>query len=300
MAPRGGTARLTGVDRLFLACLGVLFVLATLRHPSPAPLLAVCAGLAALIVASAFAGTSREARVFHDFLPILLVFATFNLAGPVIAYANPARWDDFFSAADARWAPALAASWRGALGRPAWLTDLATICYFTYYFVPVGLAVALYATGRRGDFHRFVILVVTTFVASWLGYLVFPTSGPRVPPGEADAILGGSAISRVLRSVLSGGEMNLLDAFPSAHTAVTLVFCTLGWRLFPRWPTRVFLLLDCAGIIFATVYLSLHYVVDIAAGFVLAGVVALAAGPLARVFGVPHFSVPHRQPPVAS
>jgi membrane-associated phospholipid phosphatase len=302
MAPRGGTARLSGVDRLFLGCLAGLFVLAALRHPSPAPLLAACAGLAALIVASASAsaGRSREVRVFHDFLPIGLVFATFNLAGPVIAAANPARWDTFFAAADARYLPTLAAAWRAALGRPAWLTDLASICYFSYYFVPVAIAVALYATGRRADFARFVLVVVATFAATWIGYLAFPTTGPRVAAGEADSVLGGSALSRVLRMVLAGGEMNLLDAFPSGHTAVAVVFCALGCRLFPRWRWRVFLVLDAAGIVFATVYLSLHYVVDIAAGFALAGLVGLVAGPLARAFGVPHFSVPQPPPPVAS
>jgi membrane-associated phospholipid phosphatase len=50
----------------------------------------------------------------------------------------------------------------------------------------------------------------------------------------------------------------------------------LGWRLFPRW--RIPLLLIVAGIVFSTVYLSLHYVVDLVAGAVL-GPLALAAAP---------------------
>jgi len=58
------------------------------------------------------------------------------------------------------------------------------------------------------------------------------------------------------------------DAFPSGHTTVSLVYLACGWRLFPRW--RGALVVVVAGIVFSTVYLSLHYVIDVVAGVALA------------------------------
>src|SRR5262249_40885233 len=75
-------------------------------------------------------------------------------------------------------------------------------------------------------------------------------------------------------------ERKQLDAFPSGHTALSLLYLVLGWRLLPRW--RLPLTALTAGIIFSTVYLSLHYVVDLLAGALVAAVMLLAAPPLHR------------------
>ena len=79
-----------------------------------------------------------------------------------------------------------------------------------------------------------------------------------------------------VRAFLRAAEATTLDAFPSGHTALSLVPAALGTRLFPRWAP---LLWTWAGaVIFATVYIQVHYVVDVVAGGVL-GLVALAVAP---------------------
>jgi membrane-associated phospholipid phosphatase len=112
-----------------------------------------------------------------------------------------------------------------------------------------------------------------------------PTTGPRVPTELELQVLGGGTFSARVRDFLRAAEVNQLDAFPSGHTALSLVYLGYGWRLFPSWKIRVPLALSVVGIIFATVYLSLHYAVDLVAGAILAASVPFAVVALRRVFG---------------
>jgi membrane-associated phospholipid phosphatase len=93
-------------------------------------------------------------------------------------------------------------------------------------------------------------------------------------------------------------ERNLLDAFPSGHTAISLVCLTLGWRLFPRW--RSVLIAATVGILFSTVYLSLHYVTDLIAGAVLAAAMPLVLPPLRRMCAGPSIAAADHQAAVGS
>ena len=257
-------------DRLALAALMMLAAICAVTQTRPAPLLAMMGAVAIAIVAIALWGARSSAgRLAHDFFPILFIVIFFELAGPVIAVANPTRWDATFEAIDTRWFEGLADAWRGALGRPAWLTDAAYLAYVSFYFVPTALAVALYRRPNRAPFDAYVLAVLSTFAASWLGYLVFPALGPRVPQELEQLVLGGTWISQGIRVMLRRMEGNVLDAFPSGHTAVSLVYIGYGWKHFPRW--RALLLAGEVLLLFSTVYLSLHYVVDLVGGALLAG-----------------------------
>lgn len=275
---------LGAVDRLLLGAFAALAAVALVAHPRPAPLVAGLAALGlALWCARALRSRWRAAALVHDLFPAPAVVALFSLCGPLVDAATTARWDQALAAADLRLFGGLPAAWRGLLGRPDWLTDLASAAYCSYYVVPVAMAVALRARGRLAEFDRLVFALVGTLLLSYLGYFLFPATGPRVPEAAAQAVLGGGVVSRAVRAFLARAELNLLDAFPSGHTAISLVFLGHGWRLFPRW--RVPLLAAAAGILFATVYLSLHYVVDLAAGALLALATPLLLPRLRRLLG---------------
>jgi len=249
------------------------------RHPAPGPLLAAMAALAAVTALGA-AGARHAAAVglAHDFLPVVTTIAIFELLGPIIPAVNAARWDETFAALDRRLFDGLRAAWLGVLGRPAWLTDATSVAYVAYYLLPVALSVGLYLGGRRDAFRHFVFTIVATFFVSYTGYLLFPTFGPR---SDDDAALGG-VVGEAVRTFVRVAEGNPFDAFPSGHTAVSVVCFGLGWHLFPRW--RAPLALVVAGIVFATVYLSYHYVVDVVAGAALGLVLLAVLPPIARRF----------------
>jgi membrane-associated phospholipid phosphatase len=260
---------ITATDRLTLGFLAGLAAVAALRHPAPAPLIAAIGVLGVTMLAfSRWEEHWPIGRMAHDFLPVAMVIGIFQLAGPLIAVANSTRWDDTLASLDRRVFGPLPELWFDALGRPWWLTDAASLAYVSYYVVPVAMGVALYRRAHRAAFHRLVFVVVASFLVSYACYFAMPATGPRVAPEAEDMVLGGSAISEAVRAFLRVAEINRLDAFPSGHTALSLVFVGVGWRLLPRW--RLGLVAVAAGIIFATVYLSLHYVIDVAAGVLLA------------------------------
>ncbi|MEO6420767.1 MAG: phosphatase PAP2 family protein, partial [Polyangiaceae bacterium] len=82
----------------------------------------------------------------------------------------------------------------------------------------------------------------------------------------------GSGISQAVRAMLRTLERNRLDAFPSGHAAVSLVYSGHAWVRFPRW--RPLLVPVEIALLFSTVYLSFHYVIDVLSGALLAGAIA--------------------------
>jgi len=274
------------LDRMMLAFMAFLAVIAATAHEEPLHFLVLLGLLATLFIAAAAWGRRSElGRVAHAFLPLPVVVTIFNVAGPLIGVLNPTRWDATMASLDAAWFGPLVPAWRNLLGRPGWLTDGASLFYVSYYFIPFGMCIALWVQRRWKDFDDLGFVLITTLLLSYVGYFLLPTTGPRVPTEMELQVLGGGTFSARVRDFLRAAEVNQLDAFPSGHTALSLVYLGYGWRLFPSWKIRVPLAVSVVGIIFATVYLSLHYVVDLVAGAILALAVPLAVKGLRRVFG---------------
>lgn len=276
---------LSPTDRMAVAFLAALAVPAALARPVLGAALVEIGLLATAIVVVAWLATrTRLGRLAHDFSPIALVAAIFNANAPIIPAVNPLLGDPLLAALDDRLFPGVAAAWRGALGRPDWLTDAAALAYVSFYFLPILLAVPLYLRDRRA-FRAFAFDVQATFLVSYIGYFLLPAAGPRVPRDLELAVLGGGGATRLVFTFLHAVEENVLDAFPSGHTAASLVVVALAWRLFPRW--RAPLVFAAGGIVFATVYLSLHYVIDIVAGALLACTMPVLLPALRAVFHAP-------------
>jgi membrane-associated phospholipid phosphatase len=279
---------LNAVDVLNLLALFLLAVVVAFFHRELGDevfwLLGVFAFLMAFALTSARLAVWRPSwQAVHDFSPVLLVPVIFNTLGPIIDCASPGRWDPTFSELDSRLFGELPRLWRGVLGREPWFVDGVSLAYFSYYFVVVIVPVLLYRRAFRADFRRSVFSLTLTFYASYVGYFMFPTLGPRTPPAES--LLVGGAVSQGVRLFIEVAERTRTDAFPSGHTAVALVALYFAWRV----SGRVFaaLLLVVAGIVFSTVYLHYHYVVDVVAGVgVAAGCVWL--GPRLQILLEPH------------
>ena len=146
--------------------------------------------------------------------------------------------------------------------------DLAYLLYLSYFFVPFILAIVAYRLQSAYAFRELVFTIVLTFYLSYLGYMLFPTLGPRVPPEAQSLAIGGGAVSDLARQFLGWAEQNPTDAFPSGHTAVALL-CLIRARRVSARLSRIYVPL-VIGIIFSTVYLHYHYVVDVLGGAALA------------------------------
>lgn len=238
-------------------------------------------GLGAGTVALARRSGSRAAASLRFWYPVAVVVLVYLTLEPVIAGVNPRRWDAFFSAFDDRWLPGVVPAWRGLVGRPGLLTDAAYVVYLSYYLLPVAAAALARGLGEA-EGERAVFAILLCFWASYAGYFLLPTEGPRLPLAE-EAKLGGGPVSEASRAFLRHAGRTRVDAFPSGHTSVSLVAAALGLRVAPRagWS----LLAWAIAIVFTTVYVHVHYAVDVLAGALLAAAVLAAAGPVSALLG---------------
>lgn len=269
-------------ERLTLCALALLSIVTLVVRPQGGALrVLVFLGLAAATVLLTRLPGPRSVRFLRDWLPAGIVLAVFLLLQPIIEATVPWRIDAALAALDERHLPWLAAAWRNAFGRPALFTDTIYLAYVSYYLLPITVAAAAW-TRSAADFERTVFALLLGFYLTFLGYLLLPASGPRLPLEEEARLMGGGLASSAVRGFLRAAETTTLDAFPSGHTAVALVAAVYGGRLLRRGAATV-VWTWAAAIVFATVYINVHYVVDVIAGLVVA-VVVLATCPLPSRF----------------
>ncbi len=154
------------------------------------------------------------------------------------------------------------------------LTDLLQIAYSCYYFLPITLGMVLLMKRDDKAFDRSLFLIMLCFYLSYAGYLLFPALGPRFTMTHLQHTeLRGLAVTGPVQEILNRLEGIKRDAFPSGHTGIALTVLVLS-RKYERRLFRLFL--PCvAALVFSTVYLRYHYVVDVLAGAALAAVTFL-------------------------
>jgi membrane-associated phospholipid phosphatase len=158
------------------------------------------------------------------------------------------------------------------------LTEVLQIIYGMFYLLPILLGIFLLRKKRFVAMDFAVFSIVYGFLLSYLGYFTFPGIGPRFTLHEFSTIneqLPGIFFTNFLRELVNVGEsipsgtLNPADVvqrdiFPSGHTMITLIVIFLSVRLKSR--SRFFFVPVGSLLIFSTVYLWYHYVIDLAGG----------------------------------
>lgn len=217
------------------------------------------------------------ASFIHGWYPVALIPTTFKELGYLIPRIHPRDFDAALAAIDYRVFGTHPTVW---LERFAWppLTELLQICYPAYYLLPIILGAVIWRSGNAEGFRFWVFVVALGFYLSYLGYIAVPAIGPRFLPQILEAQtrpLTGLLFYQTVRDALDRAEGLTRDCFPSGHTEMTLLALYYA-RQFHRKTFRVLLPLGIA-IILSTVYLRYHYIVDVAAGALLAGAVILSS-----------------------
>jgi len=224
-------------------------------------------------------------RFVHGWYPVALIPVTYKELSYLIPRIHPQDFDVQLGALDHRLFGVHPTVWMEKLTWPP-LTDLLQLTYATYYFLPIVLGAVLWTKGWANRFQFWVFVVVLGFFLSYLGYIAVPAIGPRFLPSIVDAQtepLRGVFLYAPIRQMLDRAEGITRDCFPSGHVEITLLVLYYAARFHRRafW----WLLPFGAGLIFSTVYLRYHYVVDVAAGVVLALIVIAAARPAYQWLG---------------
>jgi membrane-associated phospholipid phosphatase len=158
-----------------------------------------------------------------------------------------------------------------------WLTDIMSLAYLSYYFLPLTLAMVLYAKDRMAEFHMSIFVLAFGYYLSFVGYILFPAIGPRFTLTHLQTVpLEGSFLTDLVRDGLNALEHNKRDCMPSGHTQIVLMLLYLAHR-HERPLFSIFLPVICA-LILSTVYLRYHYIIDLFAGAAMA-VACIIIGP---------------------
>lgn len=158
------------------------------------------------------------------------------------------------------------------------LTEILQIVYGLFYLLPIILCLTLLKDRRYVAVDYALFSVIYGFYLSYLGYFLLPGIGPRFTLHEFATInetLPGLWLTDFLREVVNTGEgipegtqnpadVVQRDVFPSGHTMITLIVMYLSVKLKSR--SRYFFIPVGSLLIFATVYLWYHYVIDLIGG----------------------------------
>jgi len=146
------------------------------------------------------------------------------------------------------------------------LTDILQIAYSTYYFIPVSFGIVLLRNNQKSEFNKSLFMILLCFYLSYLGYILMPALGPRFYLDHLQTTgLQGLLVAEPLHDLLNRLEGIKRDAFPSGHTGVAVVVLYLAYQ-YKRKLFWIYLPVVSA-LLFSTVYLRYHYVVDVISGF---------------------------------
>lgn len=214
----------------------------------------------------------RFFEVIHDFVfPVATVFLIFDSLGGLVHHINPADRDEILIKIDYFLFGLHPTVWIEGLSNP-FLTEILQIAYSTYYFLPIIFGIFLKMHHKKEEFEISLFLVIFCFYLSFLGYILVPAIGPRFTLDHLQITpyknMEGILLAEFIRNTLDTIEGIKRDAFPSGHSAVALVVLYLSYR-FEKGLFLIYLPLISA-LLFSTIYLRYHYVIDVIAGIFLA------------------------------
>ena len=133
---------------------------------------------------------------------------------------------------------------------------------------------------HREAFRSILTATVLSLFLGFLGYMLVPARGPRyfLPLPEQRALHGAFGYYDWSISLWNQMQEVKTDAFPSLHTAtavMAMVFSLRFRRLFRPLPLLCFPL--GISLILSTVYLRMHYIIDVIAGIAV-GLLAVYVG----------------------
>ncbi|MBL9088875.1 MAG: phosphatase PAP2 family protein [Planctomycetia bacterium] len=298
LAPPGGARApwLHPVDKVHLGFYGFVLLVTVLRVgalPEAWKSFAWYGGatVATLVVAAAVRGkTGMTPGLVRAAFTIGVAPFSFLMLAFVVPYANPWHQERLLYDVDT-WA---------FLGRnpnvmldgmaTPWLTELLQAVYAFYYAIPLVMLVAMVLRRTAGGLERGLFDVLLCLYGSYVGYFLVPATGPNINklglyPAHFASPMEGLWFAEELRASIFAAEWIKQDCWPSGHTALSFVCLVIARREGVRWAYWT-LLVPVILLIFSTMYLRYHYVVDVVCGFLLAFAVLRWGRPLeARLRG---------------
>jgi membrane-associated phospholipid phosphatase len=241
------------------------------RYPGGVVRLGVVAVLLALLALAVRRWPSSPAvRGLRETVPLLACFLIYTNLHDTIGFVNPHDVHHWLVAFDQMIFGVQPCVWAERFITPA-RTEVMQFLYLNFFWIAPSTSLVLLLRRRWPEFRAATLGVVACFFMGYALYVIFPAAPPRlVLVYEFTKNLRGYPVGF---STLSAGAFSLLPvdsraAFPSLHTAASLVALVYAWRHVRGW--FWVLLPFVLGLWASTVYLRHHYFVDLVAGWLLA------------------------------
>jgi membrane-associated phospholipid phosphatase len=229
--------------------------------------------------------TGRSVRFLRDWTPLLaLVLAYLALPGLApglqrrVHIGLPIDIDLWLGRGVLPTVRLQSAFWDGV--HTHWYDYAAATLYLLHFLVPLVLAFVFWQRRRR-LYWRFVRTYLVLMYSGFLIYLVYPAAPPwwasnagRVPAVQPVlSLVHWHGIGNPVGLLTGTFQPDEVAAMPSMHAAFALLVALVFWRLRPRWGWLALGYPLAMGT--AVIYTGDHYLIDVLAGWVLAGCVFL-------------------------
>ncbi|MBN1633718.1 MAG: phosphatase PAP2 family protein [Ignavibacteria bacterium] len=225
---------------------------------------------------------SRFLKILRYWYPLIMIFFYFKEIYVIMIKVSDFLYDDLLISIDYMIFNSNPTQELFGISNP-FLTEFLQIIYNLFYLMPVIYGLELYLWHRYREFKFATFLILLGFYLSFFGYLILPAIGPRFTLhnfADLNLEMPGVFLTEMLRDIINFGEsiypknipnpetIAQRDAFPSGHTIILLLITYLSAKF--KSNSFYFYLPFSVIMVFATVYLRYHYVIDIIAGFVIA------------------------------
>lgn len=250
---------------------------------------------------------SKAVRALHTFYIIPLVLLVFKTVEKLSFALHGRDYDNVLIAIDRSVFGANPTVWLYEhLPNMPIFTEIMQLCYFSYYLIPVILATEFFIRRRHDhtegrytdslEILRFTLIY--GLLTSYVVYISLPGIGPRFTLHDFWSIskeLPGLLLTEPIRWFINLAENIRVgmtsaeaaqavtrDVFPSGHAQLVVLEMVLAFRF--KAKSRWLVLFLGTGLIFSTVYLRYHYVIDVIAGSLLAVITLYTSAPVMNFF----------------
>lgn len=206
-------------------------------------------------------------KFIRDWLPFGFCIAIYTNLHDTIHFVNPNDIQSTLIAID-QWMFGVQPSvWAEQFITP-FLTDVFTFCYSQFFVYGPLVALILYLQNRNKEFRHTMLSIILGFYIGYFLYILFPAAPPRYVLRHMYTVDFSGGFLEPARQIINVAAHKSRGAFPSLHSAGTLIALICAWR-YLRWLFWLMLPFGI-GLLVGTIYLRHHYVVDLIAGAALA------------------------------
>jgi len=228
------------------------------------------------LVSSKFKGGKVFTLVRRLYI-IPIVFFIYSNIHLFIPLVNPQDYDNMLIAWDMSIFGVNPTEWMAQIAHPI-LTEYLQFTYMMFYVLPFILGVEFTLRDSDDRFFEFARIVIFGFFFSYILYFFMPAIGPRFTVHDFSMLnteLPGLLLTNFFRDLVNAGggvmpdtinpaEIVNRDCTPSGHTMMTFITILIAFKFKSKYKWIVAII--GFSLIFSTVYLRYHYVVDVIAG----------------------------------